>query len=852
MKNKANIILVCFCVLFFVFPMFFEFIYMFEEMGIEINLNPNDYARITDVDYKAVVVDEPDSDGKILVTERVTFDVHAASRDNGFWELWLDLCEDDVDGVRVYYNVNSVKQILPNGDEIVWEESPVLYWEDYDYVSSNKELGPGKWYHSPGPYDEYSRDYECIFFYVDNLYREEITFEIEYEMYNATLRYDDCSDLFISMYSGDTTKHLENFSAEILIPNKDMPEEDNYRVTTYGTNKNGFEVKESKTKNKGYHTFSINLTEDELKFKPYNEFIEFDLVSFGEDKHKFADYASINDYYFDVALEEIIDEQETLQNNYTMNKVLKVFVFFGCGFLSLIVIIVGLVKVNYWKKKFPFYNTATPNHTFRDIPSDLDPAFAAALVFSKDKDKKDKDKSSIYSAILLSLARKNYVELEEIAYNDDVAIKIVPDEINNYQNNEFTQSGAMYNNLNNNETMSTYHTSEYSQPSMAYNNAPTPTYSNSEYPQQNAMYNNENDYTQTFAYQNSEYAQNSTMYNNENDYSQTSTYQSNEYPQQSMTYDNAYNYAPIHTNQTSEYSQSNMMYNNENNYTQTSTYQNSEYAQDSMMYNNNVNNYVPEPITVREPLTISEQHYLNLIKRHAINNAITMKQLQIRIANDYAYTNSFETNIEKAIIDNGIGLGYFQKANYLEPKQKILSLAKTIKFFGIVALLFNIISYHIPLDLAFGGYIIFGVVCLLVNSYLKKQAHKYVLLTPFGEQEYNKWYGLYNFLKSDTLINEKTIIELPLWERYLVYATAFGISERIIEAIKIHCPEVMAQTNSIVYNDYCRSGRYRSHSRSFHSSIRHGSISHSSFSGGGGSFGYGGGGRGGGGGGGGH
>lgn len=47
-----------------------------------------DYARITDVSYKGIIVDEPESYGKIAVTERITFDVHAASKDNPFWELW--------------------------------------------------------------------------------------------------------------------------------------------------------------------------------------------------------------------------------------------------------------------------------------------------------------------------------------------------------------------------------------------------------------------------------------------------------------------------------------------------------------------------------------------------------------------------------------------------------------------------------------------------------------------------------------------------------------------------------------------------------------------------------------------
>ena len=71
----------------------------------------NDYARITDVDYQAVLVDEPNQSGKLIITERLTYDVHAASKDNLFWELWRDLPEDYVDGLKVDYEVISVKRI---------------------------------------------------------------------------------------------------------------------------------------------------------------------------------------------------------------------------------------------------------------------------------------------------------------------------------------------------------------------------------------------------------------------------------------------------------------------------------------------------------------------------------------------------------------------------------------------------------------------------------------------------------------------------------------------------------------------------------------------------------------------
>ena len=138
---------------------------------------PNDYARITDVDYTARVVDEPGSRGKVVITERLTFDIHAASKNNPFRELWRDLCEDYIDGAKVEYKVNYVKQILDNGTEIIYNESTKLYTRNSDYSSSNTIYGPYKWYHSEGPYNEEMDRYECVFFYVNDIYREKVVFE---------------------------------------------------------------------------------------------------------------------------------------------------------------------------------------------------------------------------------------------------------------------------------------------------------------------------------------------------------------------------------------------------------------------------------------------------------------------------------------------------------------------------------------------------------------------------------------------------------------------------------------------------------------------------------------------------
>lgn len=101
-----------------------------------------DYARITDVEYTAVVMDEMYGSGKIRVTERLTFDIHALSSDNLFWELWRDLPETYFDDVKVDYNVLSVKEILADGSEVYYYESSKLYWDDSDFT--DYPYGPRK------------------------------------------------------------------------------------------------------------------------------------------------------------------------------------------------------------------------------------------------------------------------------------------------------------------------------------------------------------------------------------------------------------------------------------------------------------------------------------------------------------------------------------------------------------------------------------------------------------------------------------------------------------------------------------------------------------------------------------
>ena len=681
--------------------------------------------RISAVDYKAVVTDEPDGRGKAVITELLTFDVHAASDYYLIYELWRDLPEEYVDGVKVEYNVLSVRQIFDDGrSPVVFEESPKLYWYDEDFTGETEGLGPGKWYHSKGPYDG-ERYFECVLFYVDGLYREQVKFEVVYEMTNASLRYGDSSEFYITLYAEETINYLESFKAQILFPLDIMPREGNYNAFTYGTNSHTFPFIESTTLNPGYHTFAFELDESQLTFKPWNQYIEFALISFGEDKHIFTQNASRNHYFYSDVLKNIRRNQARYEALPVVSLTSKIVVFTLFSATAVFVVVMSFRVDKRMKKKYQFHKPEMDIDFFRDIPSQLDPLFASKLVFCKHKSSGvPKDG---YSAILLDLVRKGYLELGRV------------NEMANWtpQNTRI----IVKNRINN-------------QPLFCANCG-------------------------------------SSLLGHDK-------------------------FCPKCGKQIISSSTAPHL----------------------------------------KPLTPNEEHYMNMILRYASLSQITLWTLQNKIAHDYEYSDSFVKAINKSITDIGISKPkYFQNKDYTKPKNNIKTLSVLFWILGVILItIVNLVSIQTRLELAFGAFFILGAGLIISAIYLGRVAKKYILLTKFGETEYAKWRGLYNFMNSETLMYERTVVDLVIWEQYLVYATAFGISEKVIKALKLRCPEDALRSSTVLYNPYFRSRAFYSYGRTLSTTTRTASYTHRSGSHGGGfgGGGYGGGGRGGGGGGGGH
>ena len=119
-------------------------------------------------------------------------------------------------------------------------------------------------------------------------------------------------------------------------------------------------------------------------------------------------------------------------------------------------------------------------------------------------------------------------------------------------------------------------------------------------------------------------------------------------------------------------------------------------------------------------------------------------------------------------------------------------------------------------------------------------------------EDSTKLYGLKKFLEEFSKIDTREVLEVQIWDEYLMFAYIFGIADKVAKQLKNLYPEVLEDPNNyidldtILYINYLsnRSVNAASTARSRAESYSSGGGGFSSGGGGGGSFGGGGGGGG--------
>lgn len=111
-------------------------------------------------------------------------------------------------------------------------------------------------------------------------------------------------------------------------------------------------------------------------------------------------------------------------------------------------------------------------------------------------------------------------------------------------------------------------------------------------------------------------------------------------------------------------------------------------------------------------------------------------------------------------------------------------------------------------------------------------------LSDKGKSELAEIMGLKKYLEDFTLISERDITETVIWQDYIIYATLFGIADKVMNQLKKLYPEKLPELenynrNVVIANSYYRS-MYMSSQKAIQARRSSGGGGRASFSGGGG------------------
>lgn len=171
----------------------------------------------------------------------------------------------------------------------------------------------------------------------------------------------------------------------------------------------------------------------------------------------------------------------------------------------------------------------------------------------------------------------------------------------------------------------------------------------------------------------------------------------------------------------------------------------------------------------------------------------------------------------------------------------VILSSKTILTLSLIILLFPLsifIIFKFPFSFFFFLPLLFYVI---IRGSMKTRIN-----SRKGAEIKLKWKALKKFMEDFSALKERELPELSMWERYLIYATAFGVAEKLLKELKLVYPDF---ENTNFYSNYYNMILVSSMLNNITSTIQNPEVSGSSVGGGGGFSGGGGSGSGGGGGG---
>lgn len=110
-----------------------------------------------------------------------------------------------------------------------------------------------------------------------------------------------------------------------------------------------------------------------------------------------------------------------------------------------------------------------------------------------------------------------------------------------------------------------------------------------------------------------------------------------------------------------------------------------------------------------------------------------------------------------------------------------------IIFFAIFSIAFLSEFLKILGYISIFGLIICEIISIIINYKSLKKINVY---TQKGIDEKEMWKGLKKYMEDFSMLDKREVPEIIIWEHFLVFATVFGIAEKVLKQLKIVYPDI--------------------------------------------------------------
>lgn len=192
-----------------------------------------------------------------------------------------------------------------------------------------------------------------------------------------------------------------------------------------------------------------------------------------------------------------------------------------------------------------------------------------------------------------------------------------------------------------------------------------------------------------------------------------------------------------------------------------------------------------------------EKKVLEILRAASNNNELTMAELEKYIKNYPSKLMNLNSTFEKVSKTQASEKGKFDTNRF---NKQIVYAEKNVGYIFLLIIIItasiftigyaykNVQSMLITctiISLAF--FIVVTIINLILNIKITTSFNGF---TQKGINEQEQWKAFKKYMEDFSYLNEKEVPELVLWEKYLVFATAFGIADKVLKQLKVKYPEL--------------------------------------------------------------